>query len=70
LSHHCLEQLFLARKIEVKRAARDAGARRDIVEPRCGKAALGETLERRSDDLGRPLLLAAAPARSIVVSNY
>ena len=61
LPHHRFEELLLAGEIEVERALADAGARRDVVDPRRAEAALGEHLERRLDDLGRPRLLAPSP---------
>src|SRR5262249_11986109 len=62
LPHHCLEQLLLAREVEVERAARDPRARGDVVEPRRCKPTLDEALQRRRDDLLRPRLLAPAQA--------
>ena len=61
LAHDRLEQLLLAVEVEVERALADPGAGRDVLDPGRGEAALGETLERRRQDLLRPRLLAAAP---------
>src|SRR5215470_19807490 len=66
LPHHRLEQFLLAREVEIERAARDSRALGDVVEPRRGKAALGKGLECGRDDLRRPLLFAAAPARAFL----
>ncbi len=61
-AHDRLEQLLLALEVEVERALADARARRDVLEPGGGEAALGEARQRRRQDLLGPRLLAALPA--------
>ncbi len=62
LPDHGLEQLLLAREVQIERALADAGAGGDVVEPGGAEAALGEDLERGVDDLGGSRVLAPAPA--------
>src|SRR5262245_19115434 len=65
LTHQLLEQRVLVGEVEVHRPLGDAGAARHVLEPRRGEPALGEHLERRVEQLGRALLLATLPARSL-----
>jgi len=57
-----LEQFFLVREVEIKRAFGDAGAMRHVVEPGRGKAVFGKTVQRGVEDFARAGLLAAAPS--------
>ncbi len=62
-AHHRLEQLFLVGKVQVQGAFGDAGARRHVVQPGAGVATLDEQVEPGGQQLRRPVLLAAFPAR-------
>jgi hypothetical protein len=64
LADHRLEQVFLAREVQVQRSLRDSGARGDLVRSRRREALLGEQFERRVDELLRARLLAALAWRS------
>jgi hypothetical protein len=46
-AHQFLKQRLLVLEVEIDRALGDAGAARHVVEPRGGKAAFGEFVERR-----------------------
>ena len=59
LAHDRLQQVFLARVIEVQRALRDAGARGHFLGPRGREALLDEKLERGVEQLLRAGFLAA-----------
>jgi len=61
---HRLEERFLAVEIEVERTLRSAGARRDVVKSRAGKALLGEKGERRGGEFAGARFLAPAARRS------
>ena len=58
-----LEHRFLVLEVQVDRALGDAGALRDVVEPRRGKAARDELLHRRLDDRRAPLRRALGAVR-------
>ena len=53
-----LEELFLILEVEVYRPFCDPGAQCNVVEPRRGKAALGEACQRCGQDLPRTGILA------------
>ena len=61
--HHLAKELFLVREVEIDGALGEAGALGDVLEPGGGEAALAEHRERGVEDLLRPLLGKAAPAR-------
>ena len=54
-AHKLLKERFLVLEVEIDRALGDAGAPRHVVEPRGGKAAFGEFVERRLQDCASPL---------------
>ena len=54
-AHKLLKQRLLVLEVEIDRALGDAGAPRHVVEPRGGKAARGEFVERRLQDCASPL---------------
>mgnify|MGYP006272145903 CR=1 FL=1 len=57
-----LEQLILARKIEVERALADTCAGSDVIEPCRGVSAFDKAVERGIEQFARAALLAALPA--------
>ena len=63
LADHRLQQLLLARVVEVERALGGAGARRHLLGARGGEALLDEQLEGRVEQLLRAGLLAALTRR-------
>src|SRR4249919_1329109 len=58
---HRLEQLDLGLEVEIGETLAHLGAGGDILEPRLGKALLGEFLEGGGNDLLRADLFVAAP---------
>ena len=54
-AHKLLKERLLVLEVEIDRALGDAGAPRHVVEPRGGKAAFGEFVERRLQDCASPL---------------
>ena len=63
VADHFLEQLFLARVVEVERALGDAGARGDFLGARGGEALLDEQVEGGVEQLLGPGFLAPLAGR-------
>ena len=63
LAHDLLQQVFLARVVQVERALRDAGPGRDLFGSRRREALLDEQVERGIEQLLRTRFLAALAAR-------